>query len=239
MGTHHFNIFYYLKKNRRIIGQGFAWFLALGVPIAGIFIDFFNLYYRWWCLKIQNKDFAFVLVGVAFPLLLTVLSITISLSEEEICGVKKKDFSNARRGLHFSMLAMVLCSVLLMAVFDLAYFFDDWWMAIAADFSCGAFSLLFAILEIPLLVKNEYVILMNVRSMTSNDSDDASKAIGIKATKYLIIDKDVGLKKTLDRTWSKGHGSKADYLAQLLVWQKEALDEDAEASGFGNGGSNT
>ena len=130
------------------------------------------------------------------------------------------------------MLAMICCSVLLMAAFDVSYWLDDWPTAVAADASCAGFSLLFAYLEIPLLVKDEKTIFKNVKRMTNNDSDETAMAIGIKSVQNMILDENIGLQKTLDKTWNKKHGSKAEYLAQLLVWQTEALEEAADESGF-------
>jgi hypothetical protein len=222
-----------IKRHKRGMLVWLSWAIVSAPTIVLSVLLVGNKSCGWFHLDICNEGAnSLVSVSAAFPLMLTAISIAISLSEEKICGIKKKDFANARNGMSFSMMSMLYCSVSIMAIFDASCLLDDLVVAIVCDCLSAVFSLVFGFLEIPLLMKNKKVIFGVVKRMTRNDADEISISIGIKAVKNMLVDENIGLMETFINTWDKHHGSKAEYFSQLLVWQKEIIKNLANSSKY-------
>lgn len=164
---------------------------------------------------------------VLLPAVITIISISIQMQSDSICGISVKEFQKLRTGLHFGLVHMLLVSIAIFTVdfvSKLISFNDISFYLIIISI---IYSLLFVVLELPILMQNDFSISLVVRgfykkhykNLSAFKSKDEYDFFD-KVLVYLILNQ--GIKDTFSLLKVK-ESAKGDVLDYLLVKQNEFL----------------
>ena len=130
----------------------------VGLSLAAVILFeplFVNPCFRLWLSNANTSNIVISLV----PAIITTISISLQIHDDSVFEVKIRDYQRIRTNMHFDLLHMVLVSVVCF-VFELfASVLYRPFAGLVLALVAGAYSLLFAVLELPILMKNERTIL--------------------------------------------------------------------------------
>lgn len=128
------------------------------------------------------------IIAAIASLVVSVIGISISLQNDEYFGIKISKLYTLRVEKHFSILQIIIISVILCVINLLCYFFDLYCAAIAMSIISVVFAIIVACIEVPLMSKDEKAmirILKNNLLFNHYNKKESSKELK-NAVKYLL-----------------------------------------------------
>ena len=177
---------------------------------------YFNL-----CLKFS--DYTNIIVSL-LPAVITIISISLQIHDDSIYNVKIRDYQNIRTSIHFNLLLMVIVSIFTF-IFELATcVFHRPLTSIVLALIAAFYSLLFAITELPILMKSEKTIHRIIRSFLIKNKENLlnENSIFDKAIKNFVLIR--GVKEAFNKLRSKD--IKDDFLLFLLLSRQNQFLSD-------------
>lgn len=102
-----------------------------------------------------NNKLVFDIIVVLLPATITIVSISLSLTKEKICGVYLNDFIKLRSKSVYSFPHMVLIMSLSIALYTVFYMLSATMTIVLLDFFAFCYSIIFLIQEIPVLIQDK------------------------------------------------------------------------------------
>ena len=127
------------------------------------------------------------------PMTVTVVSITLQVRHDRIFGVRVADYQSLRRGLWFGLIHMILISAALFLAELLIQLLDKPLTAVVAAGIGIVYAVLFALLELPLLMKRKRVATRIIRSAIRRkglNTPDESRT-RMTAVRNMILEYDI------------------------------------------------
>jgi hypothetical protein len=172
------------------------------------------------------KDIALIDLGeidiviVLLPLVLTILSITLSLPRERIYGVDKTEFRKIRGPKTYNFLEMLIITIVIFSLYTLSKILDYSFIIWFLDFVAIVYSIIFIVQEIPMLMHDDKKI-QNI--ISRNIKNDTKEIKAYNALQYLLLTK--GIKEAFFALNAKDNDDKKKYLDILLDLQNNFLFE--------------
>lgn len=187
------------------------------------------------------------IVSILLPMVITVISITLEMAKEKICGVARTDFNKLRSGWHYSFLWMMFIAIDLFASSACFCQLSLSLSTIASAVVAFVYAILFSVQEIPLMkhdqrkinriIKNYYLWIANNGNNRSNSEE--ARIFSDVITYLLFVN---GLKDTFFtlRSPKKDDAGALDYLLDRqnkyfssLIESKEVITKDVNLSWHG------
>lgn len=105
-------------------------------------------------IHLKNR-LTFDLIIVLLPAIITIVSISLSLSKENVYGVSLDDFSKLRKKSIYSLTHMVIIMCLSITLYTLFYYFETKLASTLLIIFCFFYSIIFSIQEIPFLARKK------------------------------------------------------------------------------------
>lgn len=102
-----------------------------------------------------NNKLVFDIIVVLLPATITIVSISLSLKKEKICGVYLNDFIKLRSKSVYSFPHMVLIMSISIALYTVFYMSSATMTIVLLDFFAFCYSVIFSIQEIPVLIQDK------------------------------------------------------------------------------------
>lgn len=102
-----------------------------------------------------NNKLVFDMIVVLLPATITIVSISLSLTKEKICGVYLNDFIKLRSKSVYSFPHMVLIMSISIALYTVFYMLSATMTIVLLDFFAFCYSIIFSIQEIPVLIQDK------------------------------------------------------------------------------------
>lgn len=102
-----------------------------------------------------NNKLVFDIIVVLLPATITIVSISLSLTKEKICGVYLNDFIKLRSKSVYSFPHMVLIMSISIALYTVFYMLSATMTIVLLDFFAFCYSIIFLIQEIPVLIQDK------------------------------------------------------------------------------------
>lgn len=173
-------------------------------------------------------------------LVVSVIGISISLQNDEYFGIKISKLYTLRVEKHFSILQIIIISVILCVINLLCYFFDLFCATIAVSVISVGFAIIAACVEVPLMSKDEKAIIKILKNnllFNHYNKKESSKELK-DAVKYLLCHKNLKVTfselKSDDKEYNKALFFKLLEFQQDIAFSlKSILDEQVlyEVSG--------
>ena len=114
----------------------------------------------------NNRDLIGILCQIIISVaccIVSVIGISISLQNEKIYGITRRDFEKLRTGMRFSILCIILVALSLSVISVIAYTFEIYFTCLYCLTLLIAFCFIICISEVPIMCHNDNTILRIIK----------------------------------------------------------------------------
>lgn len=152
-----------VKKNKTKKEIGFKYHFVFEVVFAAVFALFFILEISQ-KITIKMEEFPVVdIIVVLLPTIVTVISISLSLSNEKILNLKRRDFAKLLNGWYYDFLTMIIDAVVIFILYTVCKLTDAKLSTLILEGISVFYAIYYCCTEMPVLTQNDKRIIAIIK----------------------------------------------------------------------------
>lgn len=224
-----------MKKNKKINVDNFKFHFIFEIIFIALFVIIFAL-------ELNNKmnckleEFPVIdIIVILLPTVITIISISLSLSNEKILNLKRREFAKLLNGWYYDFLTMIIVVVVIFILYTVCKIKDIRISALVLEGISVFYAIYFSCTEIPVLAQNHRRINNIIkRNYYKNKQIDyefsryKKQGVLVVALSQLVFEN--GIKCTYFALKNKKHDHDPELLNNLLSLQNNLLFDAVEDS---------